>query len=114
GHLGLAGGHRVPHQAADDHGLLIAHHDLGLGGALVDAHHLQVAFGGAALRDLFLDLHADLVALVDVRRDADGGAHVLAGRGAEATAQPAETASETREPTRRAGRAAEAAEATCK
>src|SRR5690606_8470334 len=86
----------VAHQPADHHRLLIANDDLGLGDALADRDDAEGALGRLRLGDLFLDLHPDLARVVDVRRDADGRADVLALDASEA-AEPSEAA-ETGQP----------------
>ena len=83
---------RVAHQTADDDRLLVAHHDLGSRGAAVDRDHAQGAGRRALLGDLLFDLEADLVVRVDVWRDSNGGADVLASDAAEAASQASQVA----------------------
>ncbi len=95
--LRLAVRDAVSHQAADDDGLLVADGELRLRGALRDGNDAELADRrGAGLADLLGELEADLVRFVQVRRDLDLRADVLARRreaAAEAeAAEPAERA----------------------
>ena len=100
--LRLARCDRVAHEAADHDRLLILHDERGLRGALVDRDRAErCPMRRAALGDLLGELEAHLVRVVDVRRDLDLGADVLARRREAAAAEAAEPA----EGAERAGRA---------
>ena len=92
----------VAHETADDDRLLILHDDRGLRGALGDGDRAERARRRAALGDLFRQLEAHLVRVVDVRHDLDLRADVLARRGEPAEAEPAEPPAAPRHRQRRA------------
>jgi hypothetical protein len=105
GDLGLAVGDGVAHEAADDHRLLIAHDERRVGGALVDGDRAERAERRAGVGDLLDQLEAHLIGVVDVRRDLDLRADVLArSLEAEAAAEAAEAAERAERAEARRGR----------
>src|SRR5690606_7841252 len=86
-------------EASDDHGLLILDDDGRLRGALVDGHRPEITLGRAGGGELLLDVHAHLIAVVDLRGDREADADVLARR-LEAQAEPPGEPGEPGEPRR--------------
>ena len=86
----------VAHQAADDDRLLIGDDQRRVGRALGDRNRAELADGAPGALDLLLDLEAHLVRLVDVGRDLDLVADVLARRAEAAEKPPKQRARATR------------------